>query len=58
MAIYAWGNYLCCDLVLRMSDTLPTNEPTKSRVYCAQQGLVEEEGMSSTICGPCEGGGL
>ena len=37
---------------------LPTNEPAESGVCCAQRGLVEEEGMSSTICEPYEGGGL
>ena len=58
MAIYACGNDFCCDLVLRVSEGLPTNEPAESRVCCAQRGLVEEEGMSSTICGPYEGGGL
>ena len=58
MAIYACGNDLYCDLVLQVSKGIPTNEPAESRVYCAQRGLVEEDGMSSTICGPCEGGGI
>ena len=58
MAIYACGNYYFCDLVLRVSEGLSTNEPTKSRVCCAQQGLVEEEGMSLTVCGPYKGGVL
>ena len=58
MVIYACGNDLCCDLVLRVSKGFPTNEPAESRVCCAQQGLVEEEGISSTFCGLCEGGVL
>ena len=58
MAIYACENEWCCDLVLQVSEGLPTKEHVESRVYCAHQGLVEEEGMSSTIYEPCEGGGL
>ena len=58
MAIYACGNDWCCDLVLRVSEGLPTKEPIESKVYWAHRGLVVEEGMSSTICEPCEGGGL
>ena len=41
-----------------MSEGLTTNEPIESRVCYAQRGLVEEEGMSSTIFGPYEGGVL
>ena len=58
MAIYACGNELCYDLVLRVFEGLPTKEPAESRVFYAHQGLVEEEGMSSTVCEPYEGGGL
>lgn len=51
MVLYACGNDWCCELVLRVSKGFPTSEPATSRVYYAQQGLVEEEeGMASTIC--------
>ena len=58
MTLYACGNDLFCDLVLQVSKGLPTNKHIESKEYHAQRGLVEEEGMSSTICGPYDDGGL